>query len=597
MSKYQVNNITVDALLSWIESDQIAIPEIQRPFVWKPTKVRDLIDSLYRKFPIGYIIIWENSNVKQKSGETAQGKKIIIDGQQRLTALSAALKGNDVFDDKYKKKRIIISFNPKENKFAVADAVTKNSTEWIYDISTLFSNSFSSYDFVKEYEHMNPGIKAAEINETITRIVGIKNNQLGIIELSHKMEIDDVTDIFIRINSTGIELSQADFAMSKISSNEVYGGNDIRKLIDYFCHLMNNPADYDNIRKNDKSFSDSKLFNSIKWVKDYNDKIYVLEYSDILRVAFTYKFKRGKLSELVELLSGRNFETRQYEDEIAKQTFLDLKDAVLEVINETKYKRYLMILKSIGIVNKTFVMSRGVINFGYILYLTLREAKMNQAEIEKIVGKWIVMSMLTQRYSGSQESIFDSDIKKIDENNAVEVLNSIEEGDMSDAFWNTKLLNDLSTSTKNPQYTVYLMSKIKNGVKGFLSANLTIRDMFEGKGDTHHIFPKNYLMKNGINKRGQYNQVANYVCTQAEINNAISDKSPKDYFTEKIKHCKGEIPLKYGGISDLDELNKNLEDNDIPAEITNLEADGYEEFLNKRRLLMTKSIKNFYKSL
>ena len=160
------------------------------------------------------------------------------------------------------------------------------------------------------------------------------------------MEIDDVTDIFIRINSTGIELSQADFAMSKISSNEVYGGNDIRKLIDYFCHLMNNPADYDNIRKNDKSFSDSKLFNSIKWVKDYNDKIYVLEYSDILRVAFTYKFKRGKLSELVELLSGRNFETRQYEDEIAKQTFLDLKDAVLEVINETKYKRYLMILKS-----------------------------------------------------------------------------------------------------------------------------------------------------------------------------------------------------------------------------------------------------------
>ncbi len=598
MSNYDVNNKAVNTLLNWIESGEIAIPEIQRPFVWKASKVRDLIDSLYRDFPIGYLIIWQNPNVKLKGGETSIGKKVIIDGQQRLTALSAALKGNEVFDENYNRKRIIISFNPIENKFDVANPAIKKSSVWIYDISKLFYNGFSSFDFVQNYHKKNPAINPSEINQVINRIIGIKNNLIGIIELSHKMEIDDVTDIFIRINSTGVELSQADFAMSKISSNEDYGGNDTRKLIDYFCHLMNNPTDYENIRKNDKEFSNTKLFDKIKWVKDYNEDIYVLSYSDVLRVAFTYKFKRGRLSELVDLLSGRDFETRQYEEDIAENTFKVLREGVLEVINETKYKRYMMILQSIGIVDKTFVRSQNVINFGYILYLTLRETGMNQARIENLVGRWIVMSMLTGRYSSSPESAFDYDIKRIDDKNAVEVLRNIEEGELSDAFWNTMLVTNLEAAIRtNPQYNVYLMSKVKNNTKGFLSKNITIKNMIENKGDTHHVFPKNYLQKNGYNNRRLYNQLANYVFTQTEINIAIKNKSPRDYFSTVIKQCNGEIDLKYGGINDINELYQNLEDNDIPKEIISLEVDQYEGFLAKRRRLMARSIKKYYKSL
>ncbi|NMB33041.1 MAG: DUF262 domain-containing protein [Clostridium sp.] len=598
MANYEVSNKTVNTMLSWIDSGEIAIPEIQRPFVWKASKVRDLIDSLYRDFPIGYLIIWQNPNVRLKGGDISVGKKVIIDGQQRLTALSAALRGNEIFDENYNRKRIIISFNPVENKFDVANPAIKKSSTWIYDISKLFKNDFSSFDFVQEYHQKNPNSNPSEISRVINKITGIRNNLIGIIELSHQMEVEDVTDIFIRINSTGVELSQADFAMSKISSNKDYGGNDTRKLIDYFCHLMNNPADYDNIRKNDEEFSRSELFKRISWVKSYNEDIYILNYSDVLRVAFTYKFKRGRLSELVNLLSGRDFEARQYEEEIAEDTFKILREGVLEVINENKYKRYMMILKSVGIIDKTFVRSQNVINFGYILYLTLRETGMNQADIEKIVGRWIVMSMLTGRYSSSPESAFDYDIKRIKDKNAMEVLKNIEDGELSDAFWNVMLVTNLEASIRtNPQYNVYLMSKVKNGTKGFLSKNITIRNMIENRGDTHHIFPKKYLQKNGFNNRGLYNQLANYVYTQTEINIAIKDKSPKNYFSAVIEQCHKENELKYGGINDIEELYKNLRENDIPVEVVDLEADRYEEFLGKRRRLMAMSIKRYYKSL
>lgn len=598
MANYEVNNKTTNTLLSWIDEGTIAIPEIQRPFVWKATKVRDLIDSLYRDFPIGYLIIWQNPDVRLKGGEVSIGKKVIIDGQQRLTALSAALKGHEIFDKSYKRKRIIISFNPIEEKFDVANAAIKKSSSWIYDISKLFVNDFSSWNFVREYCEENPSVDPDELNNIINNITGIKNNLIGIIELSHEMEIEDVTDIFIRINSTGVELSQADFAMSKISSNEDYGGNDTRKLIDYFCHLMNNPGDYENIRENDKKFSESELFKKINWVKDYKEEIYVLNYSDVLRVAFTYKFKRGRLSELVNLLSGRDFETRQFHEEIARNTFDVLREAVLDVVNETKYKRYMMILKSIGIINKSFVRSQNVLNFGYILYLSLREVGINQALIENIVRRWVVMSMLTGRYSSSPESSFDYDIKRIKDRDAIDVLENIEDGELSDAFWDTMLVTNLESSFRtNPQYNVYLMSKIKDNTKGFLSKNITIKSMIEDRGDTHHIFPKNYLQKNGFNNRGLYNQVANYVYTQSEINVAIRDKAPTKYFKTIIDQCTGEKELTYGGIENLDALYKNLDDNDIPREVIKMDVDQYREFLDMRRKLMAMRIKEYYNTL
>ena len=114
IEKYSVNHHPIQTLLTWIESGEIAIPEIQRPFVWDASKVRDLIDSLYEGFPIGYLIAWRNPNVKLKDGSSSKGKRVLIDGQQRVTALMAAILEKQIINKDYKKIKIIIAFHPKD---------------------------------------------------------------------------------------------------------------------------------------------------------------------------------------------------------------------------------------------------------------------------------------------------------------------------------------------------------------------------------------------------------------------------------------------------------------------------------------------------
>ena len=372
MARYSVNNYTVDTLLSSIKSGSIAIPEMQRPFVWDPTKVRDLIDSLYNGFPVGYIIEWQNPDVKLKDGSMAIGKRVFIDGQQRITAMTAALVGKLVLDDHYKWKRIAIAFNPMEEKFEVSNNAIRKSPKWIPDIAPVLDPAFDTFTFVMDYCEKND-IKdqMSRVNAIINKLRDIQNNSLGVITLDAALDIDSVTEIFIRINSKGEALSQADFVMSKISSNESYGGNITRKTIDYFCHLLKSPEDLKEIQNNDTDFSILPEFEAIKWAAKKNKPIYSTNYTDILRVAFTYKFKRGRLADLVSLLSGRDFETREFKVEIEEDSFSKLHEAVMQAVSKTNYERYLMIVRSAGIVRKSLIRSQNVLNFGYALYWTI----------------------------------------------------------------------------------------------------------------------------------------------------------------------------------------------------------------------------------
>lgn len=601
MIKYEVNNSSIDGILSFIKNGEIAIPEIQRPFVCDSSKVRDLIDSLYKGYPVGYIITWKNPDVKLKDGTFALGKKVLIDGQQRITALTAAILGQEVVGSDYRKKRIKIAFNPREEKFEVSNPAIEKDSIWISDISKIFTNDFNTFSYIFKYcseNNISDMEEQSKLANTITNLIAIKNNNLGIIDLSHKLDIETVTEIFIRINSKGVVLSQADFAMSKISSNEVYGGNTIRKTIDYFCHLAKNPIDYVAIRENDTEYCNKDDFNKIKWIAKENEDLYSPSYTDVLRVAFTYKFNRGKLADLVSLLSGRDFETREYKDEIAEESFKLLHEGVLDFVNETNYKRFIMIIKSSGIIDSSLVRSQNVLNFAYTLYLTLKAKGIQPNKIENLVRRWLVLSILTGRYSSSPESAFDYDIKRIVEADDIELyIKHVEDGELSDAFWNNILVTKLNTSvTSSPYFNVYLMAQIRNGDRGFLSSHIDVKTLIEGRGDVHHIFPKKYLQKNGLNNRGQYNQIANYVYMQSEINIKISDKSPDKYFNELIEQCNnGEI--KYGGINNIDELNNNLNENCIPREVFNMNIDNYNEFLELRRRLMAEKIKEYYYKL
>ena len=364
MAQFNVYSTAVENIISWIKSGDVAIPEIQRPFVWDATKVRDLLDSLYKGFPVGYIIVWKNPDVKLKDGSISSGKKILIDGQQRVTALQAAIAGLEVTDANYKKKRIRIAFNPQTEEFEVCNPAIEKDVKWISDVSTVFEVGFKQYKFIREYCKAN-GLDDGEddIEPPISKLQSIQGISLGVIELSQALSIDDVTDIFIRINSQGVVLSQADFAMSKISSDDKYGGSVIRKIIDYFCHFMQRPSDYEAIIANDSEFTKSDALNRIKWVVNEQEDIYIPNYTDVLRVSFTHKFKRGKIADLVSLLSGRNFETRENLESIAQDSFQQLRDGVEAFVSETNFKRYLMIVRSTGIIDSSLVRSQNVLNF------------------------------------------------------------------------------------------------------------------------------------------------------------------------------------------------------------------------------------------
>ena len=596
MAKYSVNNHSVDNIISWISSGEIAIPEMQRPFVWETSKVRDLMDSLYKGYPVGYLIIWKNPDVKLKDGTLSGGKKIVIDGQQRITALTAAIAGKDVVNQQYKKVRIKISFNPIDEKFEVFNPAIEKDSKYINDISEVFKPDFNSFNFAVKYGELN-NVNPADVSNTITKLTAIKNNSIGVIDLDSDLDIETVTDIFIRINSKGTVLSQADFAMSKISSNEKYGGDVIRKTIDYFCHLNQRPMDLEAIKENDKEFAKLDEFNKIKWIVNNADDIYSPAYTDILRVAFTSQFYRGKLSDLVNLLSGRNFETRDYEEEIAEESYRKLNEGVLKFVNKTNYDRYMMILNSAGIIDSSLIRSDNALNFGYALFILLRDKGIDSNKIETIVRKWLVLSVLTGRYSGSPESMFDYDIKRFNLNDPGEYLKSVELGQLSDAYWDHILPERLNTSvSSSPYFKLYLMAQVHSHDKGFLSKDISIEALIANRGDIHHLFPKKYLQNNGHNLRNDYNQIANYVMTQSEINIRIKDDAPNVYMKKVLDQIDNQDPY-IGAITTKEGLEESFKQNCIPEEFVNYTVDHYFDFLHKRRYLMAQKIKEYYFSL
>ena len=593
IQRYSVNQHPIQTLLTWINSGEVAIPEIQRPFVWPATKVRDLIDSLYSGYPIGYLIAWRNPSVKLKDGTLSDGKRILIDGQQRVTALMAALLGQWVINKDYKRVLIKIAFHPKEKKFEVLNPAIEKDKSWISDISTILAPDVKVLRLVSEYCKYNEEESEDDIYESIELLRGIVNNHIGLIELNSDLDIETVTEIFIRINSQGVVLSQADFAMSKIAANETYGGNTLRKCVDYFCHLAVAPEFYHHIADLDKEFAATDYFQKMSWLKNENDDLYDPSYTDMLRVAFSSEFKRGRLQDLVALLSGRNFETRDFEEEIAEKSFKRLEKGIINFMNETSFKRFVMILRSAGFVESSMIRSQNAINFAYIVYLILKEERLDSNLIESYVRKWFVMSILTSRYSGSTESYIDFDIKRIDEIGFSEYMKEMEAAELSDAFWEAGLPQLMNTSVaSSPYFKVFLASQIYFNDKGFLSRDITVRDLITHRGDVHHLFPKNYLKKHGL-QRGKYNQIANYVMMQSEINIAIGDKAPSDYFSMLIEHANNGSAA-YGAITDLNEMEENFKMHCIPEGMENKTIGNYEDFLYERRKLMAKKIRNYY---
>lgn len=591
---YKITQYSVSTILGYVENSQIAIPEIQRPFVWKGQEVRDLIDSLYEGYPIGYLIVWQNSQVRIRGFGKGGTKKILIDGQQRVTALMAALLGREVLDSQYRSHRIKIAFyplaQPGEEKFAVSDASYEDKPGWIPDISVLFRRDFSFRKFEKEYKEKNPDLDTSLLEAAIDRLKGIVKHQVGVIELSFLLDIDVVSEIFIRINLQGKPLNQEDFAMSKISVNEQYDGDLIRNCIDYFCHLIKEPSFMTILKANEKEFMETEYGRLLGWLQEGEELLYVPSYSDVLKVVLIAGFGKSKIGDLVNLLSGKTkdktFARGEFSQKVAKEAFETLGRGVRAFVSEENYKGFLKALRRAGYTSERLLYSQAVLNYCYAMYLLMDMEGLSSDKKESLMGRWMTMCLITGHYQSAPDTVVMKDYKEIREAGMESYLRQIEELRLGEEFFASVLPEKFtSTTARTAPYLAYLAAQTASGTLSLYSGENTVGGLYAAKAEAYQILPKAYLEKCGFKTRETYGQVANLTYISKEVKAIVRRKSPADYREELEKQLSAE------------EIQASLAANDIPENIFDADAGSVPEILAERRRKMARKIQNHYYSL
>ena len=311
-----------------------------------------------------------------------------------------------------------------------------------------------------------------------------------------------------------------------------------------------------------------------------------------------HQFRRGKLADLVSLLSGRDFVTKEFRDDIVEESYKKLDDGIMNFINKYNFSQFIMAIKGAGFVSSKLLNSRMTLDFAYTLYLMLlNDPEIPNTQIKRYVQKWFVLSTLTSRYIGSPETQIDRDMRNIGEKGFLKFLAEVEASALSESFWTVTLSQYLETSSINsPAFNTFLAAQINRNCNSLLMKGTKISDLITTSGDVHHIFPKAYLKKNGITNKTKYNQVANYIYLDTQVNKAISDDAPATYFTKVKEQCETK-DIVFGNIATEEVLLENLKENCIPNNIFEMTVENYDDFLQERRKLMADLMRNYYESL
>ena len=578
---FNTTDFKISNLVNDVDSGIIALPDLQRPFVWKDKQIRDLFDSLYNGLPTGLIILWKIGEMDGEykpigSDHVTSPNRLVIDGQQRLTSLYTVFTGKKVLDKNYNERQPKIAFNPLTEEIEILNSSREKSPEWINNITEIINGRISTIirEYVANLKDKRPDLEIDEeqVEDNLEKIRGIANYRFSIIELSQDLDPEQVSDIFVRINSKGNELNQSDFILTLMS---VYW-NEGRKALEEFTKSCRIPSSGEN-----------SPFNTIKATP---------ELEHLLRPTVAYSFLRGRLKYAYLILKGRNLENKTTTEDERDKNFEIFKESQEKVLDLKNWDKYCNLIESIGFMNyDTLISSKFGFYACYGLYLIGRyKFNVDYKKLERIISKWFVFSQLTQRYSFSPESRYERDLVRFRQEDVdfVEILNSIMNSELTDDYWNITLLQRLESSVNNYAGKIYTVSKIDEG-NNILFSKAKLRDhlnpMIKSKKksvDVHHIFPKNYLIKNGITDKTDYNQQANYIYIEYSDDIKIRDQPPVEYW-----------PLMLDSVSEFDreEIIKNYTKYyDLPHEFWNMD---YFEFLEARRELMAKSIRNYFERL
>ncbi|MDQ6877156.1 MAG: DUF262 domain-containing protein [Candidatus Dormibacteraeota bacterium] len=573
----------LSGLLHYIDVGDIALPDIQRPFLWPATKVRDLFDSMYRGFPVGYLLFWSNDAV-DGSRQIGVGEKVhrlpqllIVDGQQRLTSLYSVFRGKAVVDSEYRATRVEIGFRPRDGRFEVTDAAIRKDPEFIPNISEVWTSGKASYGLVKAFLDTLKARRPlnADEEETIShnldRLFDLQKYPFTALEIAASVDEEQVADIFVRINSEGIKLNQADFILTLLSVFWDEGRAELEK----FCresrippHAGSKPSPYNH------------------FIEPSPDQL--------IRVDVAVGFNRGRLRSVYQILRGRDPDTETVSVDRRQEQFAVLQEAQQKVLNLTYWHQFFGCLLGAGFRSGALISSENALLFAYSLYLIgkTRHA-VPEHELQRLIGRWFYAAALSGRYTGSAETAMDADLSRVrnlTESQAfVETLQKIVSDTLTNDFWAITLPNDLeSSSVRSPALFAYYAAQNKLGAP-VLFSDKKVGDLLDPSlklkkksMDVHHLFPRAWLESSGVTDFKAINQVANFALLEWPDNIQISDEAPSVYVPQMRSHF---------GSSDWDRM---CELHALPAGWEHL---SYDEFLRQRRPLMAQIIRRGFEAL
>jgi len=568
------------SLVKYIGLGEIGLPDIQRPFVWKNAKVRDLFDSMYKGYPVGYLLFWQNALVDatRTIGTDLKQKPprlVIVDGQQRLTSLYAVIRNISVLRENFENELIQIAFNPLEGRFEVADAAIRRDKSFIPSISVLWNEKTDLFEVVESYlESLSASREVTNeeskvIKKALSKLQGLLSFPFTALELAPDIDEEAVSDVFVRINSKGTPLNQADFILTLMSVFWDEG----RAALEHFCRESRKP-----------SKGEASPFNH--FIEPSPDQL--------LRVGVGVGFKRARLKYVYSILRGKDLETEKFSDERREQQFELLKNSQQRTLNLQYWHDFMNCIRQAGFRSGKMISSQNNLLFSYILYLIGRtEYKVPEFDLRHVISRWFFMSAVTGRFTGSPESAMEFDLARLRNVNTpdgfVKTLSQICDTTLTNDFWAVSLPNDLATSSpRSPSLFAYHAALVLLDAKALFSkikvADLLDPSMHANRSavERHHLFPKNFLSKQKITDIRDTNQIANYTLVEWGDNTDISDQAPADYLPDmKARFSQTELERMYR----------------LHALPPNWEHMGYRDFLEKRRELMAQVIADGYATL
>ena len=571
---------SLSKLVEDIKMGEIGLPELQRPFIWSNAKVRDLFDSMYRGFPVGYLLFWANGtgNGHRQIGtgtKQAAARLLIVDGQQRLTSLYAVLKGLPVVREDYRKERICIAFRPTDQVFEVADAAIRRDPAFVSDISDLWSGSAPRNRFVKEFIR-RLGDRAPlsdeeedRITEALDHLYDLQNYPFTALELSPTVDEERVADVFVRINSMGTPLKQADFILTLMSVFWDEG----RSELESFCRRCrqpspDGPSPYDYFVRPDPD--------------------------QLLRVSVALGFRRARLQHAYSILRGKDLDTGEFSDELRVAQFATLESAQSYVLDLQHWHDFLKSLVRAGYRRGEMITSQVGLLYTYALFLLgRRDYAVGPFELRNAIARWFFMTAITGRYTTSPESTMEQDLARLREVNEaadfVAGLDAIVADTLTDDYWNITLPNEIATSSaRSPSLFAHYAALNLLDARGLFST-LKVSELLDPGTDAlrsaverHHLFPKAHLARLGIKATRDTNQIANYALVEWSDNAAASDRSPAEYLPE----CAGRFSA--------EELRQMYYWHALPDGWENME---YTCFLAERRKAIARVIRDGFATL